>query len=661
MTAKQNAPKNRADRVSLASKREDIEFLGYDLGHGESAIGRAYSCSMREPEILEYRGQKSLVTAVIRTKTGGKPADIRIGAEAVNMSGVMTPDQSANLWIKFKARTLDDAEVLTPIRLFTQTLIEGLSQDKKIRGHGDSQFIIGCPSGWSLEDRVQYRQLFENAGLASVRIVPESRAALMTALEQGYLSLEAARSSVLIVDIGSSTTDFTYCHDLEADDVGHNILGSGLLDAEILQLNLARQSQRAAIETLIAAYPHYRRILEYWCRQAKEQFFNGSETPVEIIKRLPINGGILFEIRLDKADAAEILARPLVALNGFSWPDAFDFALRETVAELGGRAPETVLLTGGASRLPLIAPACEKAFPGAAIVQGAEPEFAIARGLAWLGRFESLHARFKSEVAALLSVGGPVYEKAKAASRTLGERLAPVLVDNLTEHCVLPAFRQWRSGQISRLDDVEAELTRQVKLWLSSEQAQLALRPVIDNWFTSLQRDIEKDTDPLCREHGFPAMVLSLDDSQPVSQYLDGMSMAAPQIGSLETDTALIGTTLSAIILGALLAKANLLAPLLANPIGIVVGSALAGGGFIFGRKALEGRFRRADVPAALRQVMTDGRIRRAAEKQRADMVRAVNEAWQDAASERFTTELIDTLRRALAERADERAVLFLI
>ena len=50
---------------------------------------------------------------------------------------------------------------------------------------------------------------------------------------------------------------------------------------------------------------------------------------------------------------------------------------------LGGRDPETVLLTGGASRLPLVAPACEKAFPNANIVRGAEPEFAIAE--AWHG------------------------------------------------------------------------------------------------------------------------------------------------------------------------------------------------------------------------------------------------------------------------------------
>ena len=132
------------------------------------------------------------------------------------------------------------------------------------------------------------------AGLKSVRIVPESRAALMTALEQGYLSIEDTKASVLIIDIGSSTTDFTYCRDLDAQDVGHNVLGSGLIDTEIFNLNLARQKDRKKIEQLIAKYPHYQPIMEYWCREAKEAYFTGENIPVELLKRLPIGRGVVF-------------------------------------------------------------------------------------------------------------------------------------------------------------------------------------------------------------------------------------------------------------------------------------------------------------------------------------------------------------------------------
>lgn len=640
------------------STNADTEFVGFDLGHGETALGRAYSRSMREPEILEYRGERSFVTAVARTKKG-----LKIGSDAVNLAAVSGLDKTeqAEVWIKFKSRDLDDQDVLEPTKLFTTHLIEALKAERKIRGALQSEFIVGCPSGWDTKTRATYANVFRSTGLKSVRVVPESRAALMTALEQGYLTLDAARRTVLIVDIGSSTTDFTYCHDLDAEDVGHNFLGSGLLDREIFDINLARQKDRAKIDQLITKFPHYQPIMEYWCRLAKEQYFNGNELPVEIIKRLPIDGGILFEIRLDKTDADKILSTPLVALNGFSWPQAFDYALKETITQLGGRAPETVLLTGGASRLPLVLPACNAAFPKAKVVQGAEPEFAIARGLAWLGRFEHLHASFKDSVISILSKDGPVYQKASSASAKLGDKLSPVLVDAMTDACIVPTFKAWRGGEIRALQDIENALNDRVKKWLLSPDAQNVLKPVIADWFADLQRAIEKDTDPLCREHGLPAMVLSLDNSQHISKHLEGLSVNAPQVATMESDTAFMGTTLTAIIVGTLLAKVNLFAPLFLNPIGIVVGGALAGGTFLFGRKALEGKFKKASVPVIARQVMTDGRIRKAVEKQRAELIIGVSSAWSEAASGRFTDELTETLRNALTERADDRAVLFMI
>ena len=640
------------------TKLPDIEFIGFDLGHGETAIGRAHSRSQREPEILEYRGERSFVTAVAVTDAG-----VRIGTEALNLAALAKAglENSDQVWAKFKSRDLDVEAVKTPTELFAKTLFQALAKEGKIEGPKTSRFLVGCPSGWDDQARAAYQSLFHEAGLKHCDIVSESRAALMTALEQGYVTVDAAKKTVLVVDIGSSTTDFTYCHDMDAEDVGHNILGSGLLDAEIFELNLARQPKRKRIETLIEKYPHYRPIMEYWCRQIKEDFFNGEGHTVEMIKRLPVDGGLLFEMSLNAKEAEAILTQPLAALNGFSWSKAFDYALRETVEALGGRAPETILLTGGASRLPLVLPACQAAFPGARVVRGAEPEFAIARGLAWLGRFETLHQSFQSAVQHLLSDGGPIYLKARDASVDLGARLAPALVDAMSESCILPAFQSWRRGDIEKLDGVEAELKATLQDWLIGEDTQQVLKPIITDWFTDMQRQIEKDTDPLCREHGLPAMVLSLDDSPHVSRHLEGLSVNAPQVASLESDAALMGTTLSTILAGVLLAHANLLAPLLGNPIGLIIGAALAGGAFFAGRKKLEGTFRTANVPVAVRQIMTNKRIRRAIEKQRPALISAVAEAWDAAAQTQFTQELTEMLERALSERADTRARLFLV
>ena len=127
------------------------------------------------------------------------------------------------------------------------------------------------------------------------------------------------------------------------------------------------------------------------------------------------------------------------------------------------------------------------------------------------------------------------------------------------------------------------------------------------------------------------------------------------------SDTALVGTTLSAILIGSLLAHANLFAPLFLNPLGLVVGGVLAGGSYFYGRKALSGKMRSAKVPVIARQILTNGRVRSAVNKQRPELIDAVQTAWADAASERFTDELNEMLGSALRERADERAVLFLV
>ena len=284
--------------------------------------------------------------------------------------------------------------------------------------------------------------------------------------------------------------------------------------------------------------------MEYWCRQAKEAYFTGEDKPVEMIKRLPVNSGILFEIRIDKTDADKILDMPIESLNGYSWRAAYDFALKETIEQLGGRAPDTVLLTGGASRLPLIFPSTEKAFPKAKVIRGSEPEYSIARGLSWLGRFEFLHASFQKSVAEILAKDGIIYTKAQNASHALGEKLAPVLVDAMTDGCTIPVFQDWRSGKIKSLDDVESALSQRVKDWLQGDTATAVLKPVINEWFAQLQRDIEKETDPLCRDHGLPAMVLSLDDNQHVSRHLEELAIAAPKVDTLESDAAFMGCLL---------------------------------------------------------------------------------------------------------------------
>ncbi|MCF6277950.1 MAG: hypothetical protein L3J16_04275, partial [Anaerolineales bacterium] len=83
----------------MTDKTKQLEFIGYDLGHGETSVARAYGGSSREPEIIEHAGEKSFVSAVARGKSG-----VRIGAQAVNMSALGKGKNE--VWVKFKSRDL---------------------------------------------------------------------------------------------------------------------------------------------------------------------------------------------------------------------------------------------------------------------------------------------------------------------------------------------------------------------------------------------------------------------------------------------------------------------------------------------------------------------------------------------------------------------------
>jgi molecular chaperone DnaK (HSP70) len=77
---------------------------------------------------------------------------------------------------------------------------------------------VGAPSGWSSAVCSKYEDLLRSAGLSQVEVKPESRGALLFARDSGEVVMENGqfRGKILIVDIGSSTTDYTRVVDLRS-------------------------------------------------------------------------------------------------------------------------------------------------------------------------------------------------------------------------------------------------------------------------------------------------------------------------------------------------------------------------------------------------------------------------------------------------------------
>ena len=120
------------------SQAGNVEFVGIDLGHGESAVAVVSDATKALPKILEYRGRKSVLSVVARHPTLG----VLIGEDALSNA-----DATAQLWRRYKDSRLNDENVRTPTRLFVERLIAEMRQKKLIDDQFPTQYLVGCPTG----------------------------------------------------------------------------------------------------------------------------------------------------------------------------------------------------------------------------------------------------------------------------------------------------------------------------------------------------------------------------------------------------------------------------------------------------------------------------------------------------------------------------------
>ena len=117
------------------------EIVGFDLGHGETAVARAKVESIETPQMLEINNKKVQITAI-----GLHPdLGILVGEQALISAGV------SHLQIGFKQKPNPEANYRQTIRNFVGTYYHLLKESRQIEvGNNTSHFYIGCPSGWSI-------------------------------------------------------------------------------------------------------------------------------------------------------------------------------------------------------------------------------------------------------------------------------------------------------------------------------------------------------------------------------------------------------------------------------------------------------------------------------------------------------------------------------
>src|SRR5262249_12720966 len=296
-------------------------------------------------------------------------------------------------------------------------------------------------------------------------------------------------------------------------DFGHNELGAGLLDEAIMSRVLASHEKKEDLEALFVQYPWVQAQCELGCRKVKEMYFSKEEKwidePASNTVRIRTEKPIHFDVEVMRQDMEDVLRTPLSALDNRNWVDAFRNALGFAKEKTKDNPPRLILLTGGASRMGFTLKLCEDVFPDARVLRSAEPEFTIAKGLAWAGRVDIKSRAFRDEVEGLLD-SGKIQETVKKNRPPLLSSLAEVLSEKMPDQFVLPAFYDWRDGKIPTLAALEPAVEGRLKDWLESADGKQSLAPSVINWFENLRPEVEKLTNPICDKYHIQRSALGL-------------------------------------------------------------------------------------------------------------------------------------------------------
>ena len=488
-----------------------METIGFDLGHGETAVARAKVDSIESPEMLEINHKKIQVTAIGTHPTLGT----LVGEQALIQPGV------TRLEISFKQKPNEDLDYRRTIRSFLETYYRLLKESKQIQGGEASYFYVGCPSGWSAIEREEYQNLLKEAGIPRLSVVPESRAAFMQAKEGGKLDYHELKSSVLIIDIGSSTTDFTLVKSLSElpMDFGHNALGAALIDKAIFSQTLESHPQKSLLEKVFEQYPHHKSRCELQCRKVKEEYFSNenlySEPETWARGFECVSGQIYFVPKVNRLTMEAILNHPLSELEHKSWIQSFREAVSEAKEKLNSLGmPKVLLMTGGASRMQFTRQICQEIFPEpeSQVRPDPEPERCIALGLARVGRWDLRAAAFKAEINKL-SDSQKLKDLIEQHIPELIKLLTKPVSDGIIENAVKPGLQDWQNNRIRTLADLQNSIEIQAKQWLKSNQAQQTIKNICVKWFNSkIQPDLAAETDPICQKFQIPTSSLRFDD-----------------------------------------------------------------------------------------------------------------------------------------------------
>ena len=617
-------------------------FFGFDLGDAESAVSRLEKGSLDTPEVISVAGARSFITAYASLASG----EIQVGERACYSENAIKRK------LRFKSRFLKDESVSADIKSFAAGVLGELYGSGDLVKNEDCCFYVGCPAGWNKHDRERYRDIFVRAGYPPVRIISESRAAMVSACQSKHLQVgyDILSKPVLVVDIGSSTTDFAYImggKEVEMQTAGEVYLGGGIMDEIILEESIKEPLLGKSLKEIFKESEPWHSYCEFAARRLKEKYFTDedywkeNECSDTIIVRY--KGKHKLKLQMDEKMVKKVLEEPNDKLGKKSFHQVFTDSLKELKKNITGAEPELLFLTGGVSKLGAIRGWCQEVFPNAIIITGMEPEFSVSRGLAWTGRIDEELREFRADIQEF--VAGDIVETiVDKHIEDLYKEAIDVLVEPILTKVAMPVFQKWRNGEIAKLADTDAIMEHEIETWMRTEEARELLVKPITNWLRPIANELEDHTVPICVKHNVPYTALSLN-SYFAATDLD-IKIDVKDVFAVEEITLLIDSIISIIV--GLICGGSGVALLLEGPGGIIAGIIASLIILVLGKEKMEGAILQMDLPKTMRKLVPKNTFQTRKESISAEIKKNFYENMEKVKNDEISRRMVDEISQQI-------------
>ncbi|PNV61538.1 hypothetical protein C0033_13220 [Clostridium sp. chh4-2] len=413
-----------------------MRIIGLDFGHCEIAAAMIQSMNGEAFRVMNLflDGNKNTVI----------PAEAEYHGELFNY--FKASPKHFNEQIRGNEVTVMRRDLIS---LLFRKVMDGIMEYNTEIADGEQiLLVVGCPASeeWTAEkSRNEYEQLIKKAtGAAEVRVIPESRAAMFSALADGKGRMISAGDGAVVYDFGSSTADSTYMKSGErCVEVSWN-LGARAIEKTLSRMMCCEASEKADRLGLDIVPSENYANLERRLRAVKEAYFNGSldEESSVFAWKFSTAGGKKLTAILDIDD--ELMDRALgeeevnVELNGALLAGSWKYCCKEffrkskTLIEENYSVKE-IVLTGGASKMDFIAQYARKIFPEPKYVVTCSPNpcFSVSQGLIWAGLVDDMEkecvaAVKKAVISSNISGVGWLKDRMKY---NMGEKISKVVFD----------------------------------------------------------------------------------------------------------------------------------------------------------------------------------------------------------------------------------------